>query len=468
MADHRARRLVGLSFGAVVLVIVAILFVGSHYGIIVGQTQSWPHSIQTVVPTAFEVTPGERMVAGGTTVGEITKAEVTRSGQAHVVMGLNDAVWPLPADSVLTLRMGGTIKYTDRFIAIAKGRAQSSLADNAYLPAGQFVVPVEYASLFNVFDGPTRASLRSLFANGGPTFQAAAKPLRSALNVAPPVLTNASAVFADLGYDQQALSTLVSSTAQVTKAVADSNPGLRTLIDGAAGTFSSVASQSTQLKQIVQGGAPWMHIQGILYYHLAREIPQIAQLAERLRPGANQLDQLAAPLNSTLQEIVNVEPTAVHTLQTVTKSGPSLDSFLTKARTELLPQLASAGNQAATELNCIRPYTPEIVNTLQGWGGWQSNGLNQPHMKLFHALASLLPFPGNMPINTQQLSQILPGLTVNVPAAPGLSWNQPWYQPQCGITAAQTSAAGDSENNTYAPNDGGKLAPFNSTSPVFK
>jgi hypothetical protein len=72
-----------------------------------------------------------------------------------------------------------------------------------------------------------------------------------------------------------------------------------------------------------------------------------------------------------------------------------------------------------------------------------------------------------MPLNTEQLSKLLPGLGVNVPVAPGSSWNQPWYQPQCGITAANSNPANDSENNTYDPNDGGKLAPFNSTSPVY-
>jgi hypothetical protein len=55
---------------------------------------------------------------------------------------------------------------------------------------------------------------------------------------------------------------------------------------------------------------------------------------------------------------------------------------------------------------------------------------------------------------------------VNVPVMPGSSWNQPWPQPQCGITAANGNPANDSENNTYNPN-GSKNVPFPSTTPAY-
>src|ERR1700730_13419985 len=143
MVDRSARRLVTAAFATVAVAVLAILFIQSRYGILFGQTPTYPHSIQTTVPSAFEVIPGERMVAGGTTVGEITKAEVTKNGQAHVVMGIDGSHWPLPNDSVLTLRMGGTIKYTDRFVDVHRGNAGNYFDDNGIVPAKPFVVPVE-------------------------------------------------------------------------------------------------------------------------------------------------------------------------------------------------------------------------------------------------------------------------------------------------------------------------------------
>src|SRR5581483_391599 len=79
--------------------------------------------LQVVIPEATGVIPGERVVAGGATIGVVTAASVTKDYKAHIVLGIQDSAWPLPTDTVLTLRMGGTIKYTDRFVEVARGHA---------------------------------------------------------------------------------------------------------------------------------------------------------------------------------------------------------------------------------------------------------------------------------------------------------------------------------------------------------
>jgi ABC-type transporter Mla subunit MlaD len=452
MSPKRARGLVRLALGVAAFAAIAILFTNSRYDIIFGGVGSYPHYLQTVVPSAFEVIPGERMVAGGETVGEITHANVTGSGQAHVVMGLDDSVWPVPRDSVLTLRMGGTIKFTDRFIDVAKGHARTDFPDHATVPANQFVVPVEYSSLFDIFNKQTRAGMQSLFANGGPTAERAAQPFRRALPLAPPVLDQATAVFTDLGYDQQALSTLVSSTAQISDAVEQATPGLQTLIQGAAKTFATIASQSTALDRMVTTGAQDLYAVGHVTGHATSTLPKLSVLAQRLQPAVTELDGIATPLNDTLREVVNVEPTAVDTLTTVKRAAPTISALLGSARTKLFPQLASVGTQGAKEVGCVRPYTPDIVNFLQSWSGFLGGGENNPKVNFLHAYVSFFPTPNTMPIDTQQLRQILPGISEAEPGLPGTNWNQPWYQPQCNVTANATNAADDPDAGTFDPN----------------
>jgi phospholipid/cholesterol/gamma-HCH transport system substrate-binding protein len=452
MSPENARGLARFALLAAVLAILGILFINSKYGIIFGHTQGWSHSIQTVVPQAFEVIPGERMVEGGETVGEITKAQVTKDGRAHIVMGLNDSGWPIQTDSLMTLRMGGTIKYSDRFIEIAKGHAGDYFLNDATVPAKQFITPVEYESLFNIFNTRTRAGMRSLFANGGPTLEQAAKPFHTALPLAPPVLGQATAVFNDLGYDQAALSTLVSSTAQISDAVAQANPGLQTLIQGAANTFSTIAAQSTALNKMVTTGAADLYAVGHVTAHATTTLPKLAVLAQRLQPGITELDRLASPLNDTLREVMKIEPTAVDTLTTVQRSAPTINSLLASARARLFPQLASVSTQGAKEVDCVRPYTPEIVNFLQSWSGFLGAGENNPHINFLHAYLSLFPLPNTMPIDTQQLQSILPGVHVSAPGLPGTNWNQPWYQPQCNVTANSVNPAFDGDAGNLDPN----------------
>jgi ABC-type transporter Mla subunit MlaD len=456
-ARKSARR--ALTAGVVLLLIVLVASSGNSELVIFGGGPSYDHTLQLTVPSAFEVIKGERVTEGGVDAGSIVSTNVTPQAQAHIVLGIQDSAWPVPTDSVLTLRMGGTIKFTDRFIEIAKGHANSTFDDGGQIPAAHFVDPVEYDALFNIFNKQTRTGLKQFFDNSGPTLQNAAAPLNQALGVSAPALGQASAIFGDLSYDQTALHTLVDSTAELTGAIQASNPGVRTLLAGAANTFGAVAAQSTQLQSLLDSATPAFKSDARTFRHAAADLPRIAALADQLSPGATELDRIAGPLASTLRYVVQVEPLATHTLQTVQQNGPSIDNLLATTRNTLFPELTSIGNQAATELDCIRPFSPEIVQTIQGWAGWMSLGLNNPHVHMLHGEASVLPFPNTMPINTQQIEQLFPNLHESLPSAPGEGWNQPWYQPQCGITAAGSNPANDPESGTYDPN-GSKIVPY--------
>ena len=448
------RKLVGAAIWAVIAGVVVLLFINSKYAIIFGHTGSYPHYLQTTVPSAFEVIPGERMVAGGNSVGEITSANVTKTGQAHIVMGLDNSVWPIPSTSVLTLRMGGTIKYTDRFIEITKGTGGAVFPDNASVPANQFIVPVEYNQLFNVFNKQTRSAMQGFFSNGGQTFQKAAAPFHKALGVAPPVLNNAAAVFNDLGYDQQALSTLVSSTAEISDAVQSSNPGVQTLIQSAGNTFGSIATESTSFSHLIDGLPANLFDQGQLYYHVGHILYPVARLARRIGPGIAQLNAIAAPLDTALRQVMSVEPVAVHTLSTVESQGPAISSLLTDASTKLMPGLSALQPLASKEIGCIRPYTPDAMAFLQGWSGFLGSGEMTPtKINFLHSYISIFPLPNSTPLTTQQATQLLPGLTDEWVGVPGTDWGPShyWYQPQCNVTPAVLNPALDDNNNTYDP-----------------
>lgn len=459
-----ARRLAPLALLTAVVVIGVIAFLGDTQtglsirlalGLKTGPSGHW---IQTVVPEATGVIQGERMTSAGQTAGYIVSANVTRQGQAHIVMDINNSVWPLPTDSTLTLRMGGTIKYTDRFIAITRGHSGEDFTDGSYVPANQFVVPVEYDQLFNTFSPAVRAGMQSFLQNGGEALQNAGPSLNDALGDSAPALGQAAAVFSDLGYNEQALTTLVDSTDDVVSAVAHANPGVQQLLQGAANTFTAVASQSNALQTTLTDAPAAFQSLGHALYHASSTLGNVSTLSDRLAPGVSQLRVLAPPLDSALQTIVNVAPDAIDTLNTVRQAGPSLDSLLTKARTILMPRVQSIGKQAARDLNCIRPYTPEIIGTVSTWGSFWSQGDTTD--TLLDGLFGPLPFPNATPLNDAQAGAIDPGLKVDFPQVPGMILNQPWYQPQCGITANDLKLADDSEANTIDPGMDASVVPY--------
>jgi phospholipid/cholesterol/gamma-HCH transport system substrate-binding protein len=454
-------RLAKPALAAVVVALLVIAISGSGYAIIWGHTKSWGHHVSFTVPNAFEVIPGERVIAGGKTVGQITKAEVTPEGKAHLELGLDSTVWPLPTDSDFRLRMSGTIKRTDRFVQITPGKAHTVFGDHAQVPAAQFGVPVEYDELFNVFDRKTRNGLHSFFANGGPAIDNAAGPLHDALPVTPPVVNNGAAVFRDIGADTNALHTLVSSTAEVSDAVARSNPGVRELITGAANTFSALADRNRELVKIIHDAPQAFKIDGDMFAHGTTSVPRIAATAARLEPALTELDRLATPLNGALRELITIEPNAVDTFRTVGAAAPDLQNLLVSARTRLLPPLTSTAKQATTVLKCIRPYTPDAMAFLTGWANWMGTGFDNPHTTALHALVSLLPFPNQVPLTSAQMKQTFPDLGFEDIHPPGQGWDQPWYQPKCGATPAAQQAGNDPESGAYDAS-GSKSIPYDS------
>ena len=467
MSAQRGRGLARLAIAAAVVVGLFFLLRDSKYGIVFGHPGSFDHSLQTTVPNAMEALPGERVLINGTDAGELTSANVTKTGQAHLVLGIANRYWPLATDTRFEMRESGTIKYSDRYVEIFKGRSAQNFANNGSIPANQFEVPVEYDQFFNIFNATTRQSLSHLFDEAGQTFANAVQAFQSTLPVAAGPLNQGAAIFGDLGYSQQALSTLVSSGASLTKAIATSNPGLQTLLDGAAGTFQSTAQESGAITQLINYGHRTNIGIGNILFHVTRTLPKVTAMAKLLNPGLTKADELASPFNGTLRELTSLEPAAVHTLNTVQSSTPAIDTVLSTARTQLLPQLQSDASQAATELDCIRPYTPDIMNLLDGFAGFNGelNTATTPHLNAFHGLVSLIPIPETESSGTVQLHQLFPNLNVGY-HPPGTGWNQPWYQPQCGITPAGNTAAGDSENGTFDPN-GTKLWPYSSTTPTY-
>jgi hypothetical protein len=122
-----------------------------------------------------------------------------------------------------------------------------------------------------------------------------------------------------------------------------------------------------------------------------------------------------------------------------------------------MPRLQSIGKQAARQVDCIRPYTPDITGLLTAWAGFWGDGDYRDTVLRGELGADAMP--DVVPLNSAQLGSVLPTLKIDYPQVPGMGVNQPWFQPQCGITANDLQLAHDSEAGTFDPL-GAKLVPY--------
>jgi phospholipid/cholesterol/gamma-HCH transport system substrate-binding protein len=440
VAGNRAVR--GVAIAALLAGVVALVAVLTDGG---GQRT---HSITLTVPDANDVVSGQYVKDAGVDVGSVASITAVDGGHdARLKLSLDDSVWPLPRGTKMVLHWGGTVAFVNRYILLERGpSANPPMAANGVFPGADFSAPVEFDSLLDTFTPTVRQSLKSFLNNAGVSLRTASPSLRRAIDAAPSALSETTSVLQDLDANETALNTLVRSGASVVDAVNHANPGIAPLITNAATTFAALASRTQQI-QTTLATAPGTLAQARTTLASADPTLDLAQsVTARIAPGVDQVKRIAAPLDDLLITLKNVGPDAISALSAARQATPSLNPLLVKA-TGVLPQLGSIGSQAVTSLQCVRPYTPDIVGFASDWGDFISGVDGKDHY--FRAqVQTLVPAPTNaMPYDSAQMKQALPWVSYVFPPPPGYAAGQPWYLPQCNEGPSTLDAADDPENN---------------------
>ncbi|MCW3014558.1 MAG: mammalian cell entry protein [Solirubrobacterales bacterium] len=391
------------------------------------------HEIVVTVASATNVVPGQDIREAGVKVGSVASLTPVRKGRAtRIKLTIDERAWPLPRASKMTLRWGGTVSYGNRYIALIPSKARGAmLADHGTLPAGNFTIPVEFDQLLGTFTTPVRRDLRNLVDRAGGALLAARPGLERTLERAPAALNEASFVLRDLTADDAALHTLAQAGDDVLSAVAGAQPDLRSLLTDASTTFTAVGDRAGELRDVLQQAPGTLRVARDTLARADTTLDRADDVVGRLKPGVTQLRRIATPLDHVLGTVVEVAPDARGTLASLRAAAPSLNPLLAKVTT-LSPQLERIGSQAVDNLNCIRPYTPDIVSFFTNWGDALS--YDDKKDKIFRAqVQNFLPAPVNAsPLNSGQLKKIFPGLEYGFPRPPGTNAGQPWFLPECG------------------------------------
>jgi virulence factor Mce-like protein len=415
------------------------LLVAAAVVLLVVTTRSHPggHRVSFVVASANDLIKGLKVRAAGQPVGHISSLETVDGGRsARVGLALTDPkAWPLARDTRLRLRYGGTVSYAARYVALEPGAAPGPrIPDGGAIATGNVEVPVEFDQVFNTYGPRTRHNLRATVGALGAALQPTAPQLRRTLGPAASAVDEARGLFGDLGDDNAALSTLVRSSDRVLDAANRASPGVAPLVNDAATTFSALASRTQAMRDALGRMPATLAAARSTLARADRTLGSASVLATRLRPGVERLIDITPPLNGTLRTLTAVAPGAVQTVATARRAAPTITAFVDEA-TALMPKVSKVTTQATTQLGCIRPYAPEIAGFASTWAGFVQNGDGKDkYARLFNAA---YPFSNDTQYGVPQAAKIYPNAfkSYAFPRPPGANVNQPWFLPQCGITA---------------------------------
>ena len=427
---------------AVVAVIVVLATSGGSSG----------HTVYVTVPNATDVIAGQYIKDSGVDVGTVSSITAVDGGHAaRLQLSIDDKAWPLRQGTTMRLRWGGTVAFVNRYILLTPGAMPGPpMARDGVFPAKAFATPVEFDSLINTFTPSTRAGLRAFLDNAGVTLHEAGPALRAAIDAAPPALAQTSDVLQDLDASETALNGLVRQGAQVVDAVHRADPGIGPLVQNAATTFAALGARASELESTL-ASLPSTLQQARTTLAAAEPTLQLAKtVTARIAPGVTQVQRIAAPLDDLLTTLTSVGPDAISALRSARDATPTLNPLLVKATSDM-PQLRSIGTQSVTSLDCVRPYTPDIIAFASDWADFLSGVDGQDHY--FRAqVQSLIPATFNAQVyDSAQMKQLLPWVSYVFPPPPGYAAGQPWFLPQCNEGPGTLNANDDPENN-------GKLA----------
>lgn len=428
---------IGLALGAVLLGVLEL-------------SGSSP-TVTVLVPEATGLVTSQRISDGAKDIGDVSAITPVDGGRAaELTLEIADpALWPLRRSTHVEIRLGGTVSYSNRYLLLTPGTTGPFVRDGGALPPANVHVPYELDTLINELTPPVRSAIRGTIDGGAQLFSRSDPQLNRLLARGPALTGQLAGVFTDLNSDQVALGTLVRSTTRVVAAVDTSDPDIRVLLDGLAGTVNAVASQSGALQLGLTRLPPAIAQTIQTLGHARTTLEHAVVLTDDLAPGIRQLRQTTAPLTGVLHTLRGVSPYAVTALAAPERAALGDGAGLLRTLGSVSPTLRSTVSQAATQIGCLRPYTPEIVGFGETWGDWMSPVDNSDHL-IRAQVQNFLPANNNSTLYTPEYAVThFPGITYGFPRPPGELAGQPWFQPQCGITQASLNPADDREAQTF-------------------
>lgn len=434
------------------VVVVVISFVVAGFVFLAGGEDEGGHRLSVTVPSATDVLKGQYVRLNGVPVGKVADLDSAAGGKAaRIVVELTDKAWPLPIGSKMELRWGGTVRFSDRYIALEPATASDEmLADGGTIPSKDFEIPAEFDELLATFREKDRRNLNAFLDESGEAMDVAGDDLRRTLEAAPPALEQASFVVRDLDAQREAVSTIVTRGSDLLAAVEASSPDIQALLDGAGTTFDAIGDRAAALRDSLEVAPRTLTTARDTLRRADSTLVAARELTRDLAPGVTEIRATAAPLDSVLGTLRYVGPDLASTLSTLRRAVPDLDPLLGRLRQEG-PKLESIGDQSVSALECLRPYTPEIAGFVSSWASHTSGSDGKD--RLFRAqIQNYGPaFTNAQPFTPAEAAGLFPGLRYAFPNPPGQLAGQPWFNEECGYGPDVLDPAKDPEARNTQP-----------------
>jgi ABC-type transporter Mla subunit MlaD len=305
MNPRRRSSLAGspLLIGAITVLIAAVA-VYISYNANNGLPFTPTYQIKAELPEASGLQPGNQVRIAGRRVGVVSglvphQNPATGRVTAIASLKLEKHAGPLPVDTSTIVESVSTIGL--KYLELTRGHASRTLAEGMTIPASQSHEPVQIQDFFNIFDKRTRIAIQQNTNTFGDGFAGRGLGLNNTIATLRPLVHNAVPVLHNLASPQTGLHELFVALDKASTEVAPVAETQASLFVDLDTFFTAFAGASPSLERTIEGGPAALR-QAI--HSLPFEEPVIAKTTEfirLLRPSANILKTVAAPLGHAFE-----------------------------------------------------------------------------------------------------------------------------------------------------------------------
>ncbi len=423
---------------ATLALVIAVIAVG-----IVLITGGSTYVLHAQFSDAGQLVSGDLVTVAGHQVGSVGSVKLANNGLADIELDISDtSIAPVHAASRATIGQLSLTGVANRFVGLTLDSGGRAIASGGTLPSTQTHGIVDLDVFLDALTPRVRASLQKILKTGAYLVH---RPTAGSLNEAAtylnPAFSQTAQLSGEIVADRFALQRLVSSTANLSDALAARSADLAGAVTNTAITLRAVASQRVALQDILTR-AP-----GVLQQSRG-VLADVDYTLHVLNPALRDLQPVGPRLATLLRVVVPAARNAIPTIAGVQALIPTAKAALLglppveRQATPAVRSLTSALRGIMPILSGLRPYTPDVVaGFFNGVGGstggsYDANG---------HYLKSMLTVQGGGASLTGLLSLLGPltgslgpfnggrtGLTAPCPGGggpPAADGSNPWTTP---------------------------------------
>jgi phospholipid/cholesterol/gamma-HCH transport system substrate-binding protein len=326
------------------------------------------YQVRLLFSDASGLVGGDQVMIGPSQVGSVKSVNLTRAGQAAIVIGLSSSAAPLHAGSSARIEANGLAGIASHYVTLQPGPGTSrELSSGATIPASATHSEVSLDQVFDLFDPQTRAGLKHTITGEATAIKGRSAQANATLHYLDPALASTAAVTRELSRYEGSFDQLLVSGSTAMQALATRAGQLTQLVSSTAGTTGAIAAQSAALDRTLVALPTVLTRSTRTLSTVQRTLDALTPVVDIAKPAVAQLapftaalDNLAGVARPTVTELAALVPAAAGLLG----ATPTLESVARRA----FPDTIAGENASQTQVDALAAYTPDVVAALSSLG----------------------------------------------------------------------------------------------------